>query len=92
VIAHLDKAVRLQEALTYVDPSDWNCPVRHSLSTLLLYAGCSVAAEVVYWEDLRGNSENARTIAKEKDQAKAMAAHFRKLWAGADVTLTASRF
>jgi tetratricopeptide (TPR) repeat protein len=57
-IARLDKAVRLEDALDYVEPPDWHYPVRHSLGAALLDAGRPLEAEVVYWEDLRRNPEN----------------------------------
>jgi tetratricopeptide (TPR) repeat protein len=57
-IAHLDKAVRLEDALDYVEPPDWNYPMRQSLGAVLLEAGRPAEAEVVYWADLRRNPEN----------------------------------
>ena len=57
-IAHLDRAVRLEDALTYTEPPDWPAPVRLWLGAALLDAGRPAEAEVVYWEDLRSNREN----------------------------------
>jgi tetratricopeptide (TPR) repeat protein len=100
-IGRLDKAVRLEDALEYVEPPDWHYPVRHSLGAALLDAGRPVEAEVVYWEDLRRNPENGWALyglmkslraQGKKDEAAAVEARFRKAWARADVTLTASRF
>jgi hypothetical protein len=54
----------------------------------------------VYWEDLRRNPKNGWSLfglakalrAQGKDeQAKPIEAEFKKVWADADVTLTASR-
>ena len=38
-IAHFDRAVRLEDALTYTEPPDWHAPVRHWLGAALLEAG-----------------------------------------------------
>jgi tetratricopeptide (TPR) repeat protein len=100
-IAHLDKAVRLEDALEYSEPRDWHYPMRHSLGAVLLEAGRPAEAEVVYWDDLRRNPENGWALfglmqslraQGKKDQAADIEARFRKAWARADVTLTASRF
>jgi tetratricopeptide (TPR) repeat protein len=100
-IAHLDKAVRLQDALDYIEPPDWHYPIRHSLGAVLLLAGRPSEAEVVYWDDLRQNPENgwalfglqqSLTAQGKKDQAAEIGERFSKAWAQADVTLTSSRF
>ena len=38
-IAHLERAVRLEDALVYTEPSEWAFPPRHSLGAVLLEAG-----------------------------------------------------
>ena len=100
-IAHLDKAVRYQDSLAYTEPEDWHQPVRHVLGAVLLDAGRPLEAEAVYWEDLRRNPKNgwalfgltkALQAQNEHDEAKRVEADFKKAWADADVTLTASRF
>jgi tetratricopeptide (TPR) repeat protein len=100
-IAHLDRAVRLEDSLDYVEPPDWHYPMRHSLAAVLLQAGRPAEAEVVYWEDLRRNPENGWALfglmeslraQGKKDQAAVIEKRFRKAWARADVTLTSSRF
>jgi tetratricopeptide (TPR) repeat protein len=100
-IAHLDRAVRYHDSLIYTEPDDWHYPTRHSLGAVLLEAGRPVEAETVYWEDLRRNPKNgwalyglsqALRAQNKNDEAKAIDAEFRKAWANADVTLTASRF
>ena len=55
-IAHFDRAVRLEDAMTYTEPPDWHAPVRHWLGAALLEAGRPAEAEVVYWDDLRTQS------------------------------------
>jgi tetratricopeptide (TPR) repeat protein len=100
-IAHLDKAVRLEDALEYVEPPDWHYPMRHSLGAVLLEAGRPAEAEVVYWQDLQRNPENGWALFGLKksldaqgksDQAADIEKRFEVAWARADVTLTSSRF
>jgi tetratricopeptide (TPR) repeat protein len=100
-LLHLDRAVRLEDALAYTEPPDWSYPVRHSLGAVLLEAGRPVEAEAVYWDDLRHNRENgwalfglmqALTAQGKKDEAAAIQKRFEKAWSAADITLTASRF
>jgi tetratricopeptide (TPR) repeat protein len=100
-IAHLDTAVRLQDALAYTEPDDWHYPVRHSLGAVLLQAKRAPEAEIVYWQDLREHPRNgwalfglaqALRAQGNAEAAKAIDADFRKSWANADIKLTSSRF
>ena len=98
---HFREAVRLQDTFNYIEPPQWYYPVRHSLGAVLLRHGQAAQAERVYREDLRKFPENGWALfglAKaleaqgKSTEAKAVEARFRKAWANADVTLTASRF
>lgn len=100
-IAHLDRAVRLEDALAYTEPPEWQSPARLTLGAILLEAGRAAEAETVYWEDLRRNRHSGWTLlgllqtlrAQNKDeQAALIEARFKKAWARADVALDASRF
>ena len=100
-IAHLDKAVRLEDALIYTEPADWPFPVRHSLGAVLLQAGRPEEAAIIYWEDLRRFPENGWSLfglmqalraQGKNDEAALVDKRFQKAWARADVKLTASRF
>jgi tetratricopeptide (TPR) repeat protein len=100
-LLHLERAVRLEDALVYTEPPDWHYPVRQSLGAVLLDAGRPVEAEAVYWDDLRRNRENgwslfglmqALTAQGKKDDAAAVQKRFEKAWTAADVKLQASRF
>ena len=100
-IAHLERAVRLEDGLRYNEPPDWYFPVRHILGALLLEAGLPAEAEVVYWEDLRRNPENGFSLfglnqsllAQEKsDVASVVSDRLSKAWKNADVNLTTSRY
>ncbi len=101
-IAHLDRAVRLDDGLIYTEPSEWHYPPRQSLGAILLAASRPREAETVYWDDLRRNPENgwslfglAQTLRAQdgrQEEAAAVQARFEKAWARADAKLTASRF
>ena len=100
-IAHLERAVRLEDALVYTEPSEWAFPPRHSLGAVLLEAGRPAEAETVYWEDLKRNRENGWALtglvqalrAQKKDaQADIVEARRKTALARADVTLSGSRF
>ncbi len=100
-ITHLERAVRLEDALVYTEPYEFHYPPRHALGAILLAANRAPEAETVYWEDLRRNRENgwalyglmqALKAQGKNDEAALVEARFKKAWARADVTLTASRF
>lgn len=98
---HLAEAVRRQDEHWFTEPPPWYYPVRQSLGAVLLQAGRAAEAEAVYREDLRRNPENGwslfglaqslRAQGKSADVAS-VDQRFRRAWARADVTLTASRF
>jgi len=99
-IAHLDRATRLEDSLSYNEPPDWYYPVRHSLGAALLAAGRAVEAEVVYWQDLRRYPENAyalfglwRAAAAQGKAAEAadFEKRYRAAWSRADAPLESSR-
>ena len=54
-ISHLERAVRLEDALAYTEPPEWQSPPRLTLGAILLESGRPAEAETVYWEDLRRN-------------------------------------
>jgi tetratricopeptide (TPR) repeat protein len=100
-VAHLERAVRLEDALTYTEPAEWHYPARQMLADVLLQAGRPREAETVYWADLARNPENgwslyglARALrAQERsDEAASVEKRFEKAWVKADVKLAASRF
>ena len=94
-------AVRLEDANDYYEPAAWNFPTRHYLGALLLDANRPREAEVVYWEDLEKNPNNAYALyglyqsmlAQGKDnQAKEFLTRYEEAWQNSDVKLTKSRF
>jgi tetratricopeptide (TPR) repeat protein len=99
-VAHLEKAVRLEDGLVYTEPSEWHYPPRHALGAVLLEAGRVAEAETVYWEDLKRNPENgwalygltqALKAQGRQDDAAIVERRFDRAWARADVTLASSR-
>lgn len=100
-INHFREALTIEDAGLYFEPPKWYYPIRHSLGAALVRAGRSAEAEQVYRDDLRRFPENGWSLfglaqvlrAQGKNaEAAAVDAQFRRAWAGADVTLTASRF
>src|SRR5438094_1730601 len=100
-VAHLERAVRLEDALVYTEPAEFHYPPRLALGAVLLEAKRPGEAETVYWEDLKRNRESGWALfglmqalkAQGKNEDAALVeARFKKAWARADVTLTASRF
>jgi tetratricopeptide (TPR) repeat protein len=100
-VAHLERAVRLEDGLVYTEPSEWHYPPRQALGAVLLAAGRAKEAETVYWEDLSRNTDNGWSLfgltqalqaQGKQDDAAAVRARFDKAWPRADVKLAASRF
>lgn len=97
----LGEAVTLEDGLRYMEPPEWPIPVRHWLGAALLDAGRAAEAEAAYRQDLQRNRENgwalfglaqALRAQGKAEEAATVEARFRKAWAKADLTLTASRF
>jgi len=100
-VTHFQAAMVIEDGLLYLEPPTWYYPIRHSLGAVLLRAGRAAEAEQLYREDLRRFPENgwalfgllaALRAERRTADADAVEARFRKAWATADVTLTASRF
>lgn len=99
-VAHLERAVRYEDALVYTEPAEWHYPPRLALGAILLEAGRPDEAETVYWEDLKRNRDSGWALfglqqtlhaQKKEAEAKVIEARFKKAWEQADITLTASR-
>ena len=100
-IAHLERAVRLEDALVYTEPAEWHYPPRQALAAVLLQANRPAEAETVYWADLKRNRNNGWSLyglmqalkAQGKNgDAALVEARFKKAWERADVTISDSRF
>jgi tetratricopeptide (TPR) repeat protein len=97
----LKEAAMLEDDLRYDEPRSWHLPVRHNLGAVLLEANMPKEAEAVYLEDLNIHRENGwslfglqQSLRKQgkESEASVLDGRFRKSWAAADVTLSASRF
>ncbi|HEU4477316.1 MAG TPA: hypothetical protein VFR80_02290 [Pyrinomonadaceae bacterium] len=100
-IAHLERAVRLEDALVYTEPAEWHYPPRQALASVLLEAGRPAEAETVYWADLKRNRNNGWSLfgltqalkAQNKTaDATLVEGRFKKSWERADIVPTNSRF
>jgi tetratricopeptide (TPR) repeat protein len=99
-VAYLDRGVRLEDGLVYIEPPDWGLPVRHVLGAVLLEAGRPEEAETVYWEDLNRSPGNgwamfglaqALRAQGKNEQAAAMEKRFAQAWSEADIKLKSTR-
>jgi tetratricopeptide (TPR) repeat protein len=97
----LRAAVAEQDSHWFTEPPPWYFPVRQALGAVLLQAARPADAEQVYREDLGRNPDNgwslfglAQALQAQGKTAEAaqVQERFKKAWAQADVTLTASRF
>ena len=61
-IAHLRKAVELQDKLGYMEPPEWHYPLRETLGGALLRHGRASEAESVFRKDLEINPRNGRSL------------------------------
>jgi tetratricopeptide (TPR) repeat protein len=61
-IAHLRRAVELQDSLNYMEPPDWHYTVRTSLGAALLRANKAAEAEEVFRKDLELHPRNGRSL------------------------------
>jgi len=99
-IAHLDRAVRMEDGLVYTEPAEWHYPPRLALGAVLLDAGRPGEAETVYWQALEHHPQSgwalfglSRALREQHKTAEAelVDARFKQAWRNADVKLTASR-
>jgi tetratricopeptide (TPR) repeat protein len=99
-VAHLEKAITVQDALQYDEPPPWYYPVRQSLGAVLLAAGRAKEAEAVYRKELAEHPENGWSLfglavslnAQKSPQAAEAQQRFEKAWANADVKLHSSEY
>jgi tetratricopeptide (TPR) repeat protein len=99
--AHLEEAVRRDDALNYDEPWGWMQPARHALGALLLEQGRAAEAEQVYRTDLDRHPNNpwalhglAESLTKQgkTDDAAACRKKFAAAADTADVTIDRSCF
>jgi tetratricopeptide (TPR) repeat protein len=95
-INSLEKAVKIEGSLNYMEPSDWYLPVRETLGGVLLRSGDAVEAEKVFRADLERNRRSGRSLFGLRESLKAQKKiydaemvdqQFKAAWKNADVTL-----
>ena len=100
-VSAFEQAVRMQDALNFNEPPDWQQSMRLYLGAALLKAGRPKDAEVVYREELRNLHENgwalfglwqSVTAQGKNAEAQEIRERFERAWKNADVVLNASVF
>lgn len=100
-IAALERAVKLEDSLTYDEPPSWQLPTRLNLGAVQLEAGMPAAAEKTYREELAKFPDNGWSLIGlaaaleaqgKKQQADQVRARLGTAWRNADFQLTTSRF
>ena len=99
-VRELEAAIRLQDALPYMEPAYWYYPVRQTLGAVMLMKGDARAARDAFGESLARTPNNAwalyglqQAYAQEgkKREAKAVETRFRKAWSGGKESIELSR-
>lgn len=97
-VAHLAKAVALEDGLVYQEPPDWYAPARQALAATLARAGRWPEAEAAYREDLLRNRENGWSLSGlaaaleaqgKKEESADVRRRLEKAWPLADVRVAA---
>jgi tetratricopeptide (TPR) repeat protein len=96
MLTHLQKAVALEDAMPYMEPSYWTVPVRPALGAALLQAAKPAEAEQVFRDDLVRwprhawslfGLEHALRAQSRNDDAQIVHRQFEEAWKHADTTL-----
>jgi tetratricopeptide (TPR) repeat protein len=100
-VPHWQRAVAMQDALTYDEPPAWYYPLRESLGAALLSAGQAAEAERVFREGIRRSPRNGRMLFGLAESLKAqnkteeagwVRREFDAAWAKADIQLRLEDF
>ena len=98
-VEELEQAVKLEDALPYMEPPFSYMPMRHGLGAALLTKGDAAAAEKVYREDLKRNPNNGwsllgltQSLTAQGKPADDVREWLRTAWLRADVQPTSSRY
>lgn len=98
-IAHLKKAVDIEDSLLYMEPPEWVQPTRHTLGAVLLKAGRYREAEKIYRQDLKKWPENgwslyglSRALKEGGNETEAanVLARFNRAWKRSDSPIGSS--
>jgi tetratricopeptide (TPR) repeat protein len=99
-VRELEAAIKLQDALPYMEPAYWYYPVRQTLGAVMLMKGDTRAARDTFGESLARMPNNAwalygleQAYAREgkKREAKAVEARFRAAWSGGKESIELAR-
>jgi tetratricopeptide (TPR) repeat protein len=99
-VRELEVAIKLQDALPYMEPAYWYYPVRQTLGAVILMKGDTRAARDAFGESLTRTPNNAwalyglqQAYAREgkKREAKAVEARFRSAWSGGNESIDLER-
>jgi len=95
-ITHWEKAVEIEDGLSYGEPPEWFYPIRESLGAALLQNGQADRAEVVFRADLQQYPRNPRSLfglmksleaQKKSADVEGIRAEFQAAWKNADTAL-----
>ncbi|TWO31870.1 hypothetical protein E1J38_010815 [Seonamhaeicola sediminis] len=98
-ISHLEEAVKIEDGLTYNEPSAWHIPPRQNLGHALMKAKKYEAAEIIYQEDLKVLRQNGWSLmglynslkAQDKmEEAARIKEEFNQAWKEADIEINTS--
>lgn len=98
-IKHLEKAVQMEDALIYNEPSAWHIPPRQNLGAVLMKAEKYTEAENVYKEDLKILRQNGWSLIGLHESLKAQGKlteadkikhEFDDAWKDADIQINTS--
>jgi len=96
-VPHWQRAVVMQDALTYDEPPAWYYPLRESLGGALLRAGRQAEAEALFREGVKRSPRDGRMLfglmetlkaQNRREAADAVRREFEAVWAKADVKLS----
>jgi tetratricopeptide (TPR) repeat protein len=99
-VSHFDRAVALEDGLTYMEPPDWPIPVRQLQGAALLELGRTKEAEAAFRDDLKKFPDNGWSLSGlqaslerqgRKSDAAAVKMRFDQAWRAADTKLLAAR-
>lgn len=99
-VAAFQLAVELEDQNDYIEPPDWQQPMRHYLGAALMAADRPEDAEEVYRQDLAWHQQNgwstfgllqALEAQGRNEEALLVRRQFEAIWRNADVTLKRSR-
>jgi tetratricopeptide (TPR) repeat protein len=99
-VRHFERAVAMEDGLTYMEPPDWPIPVRQVQGAALLELGRAKEAEAAFRADMKKFPDNGWSLSGlraslerqgRKADAAAVQSRFEQVWRAADTELVAAR-